>query len=84
MMLVLQCSRRQTRQKYELTDDPDDIGYRRSWASSNSSTFNYEYDNRATFTVNEASNGKQVLDNGGGDSNVASDPVSRVLLCRCW
>ena len=77
----MQCSRRQTRQKYDLTDDPDDIGYRRSWASSNSSTYNYnEYDNRAAFNVSEASNGKQALDNGGGDSNFRPDTVSTVVL----
>ena len=77
----MQCSRRQTRQKYDLTDDPDDIGYRRSWASSNSSTYNYnEYDNRATFNVSEGSNGKQALDNGGGDNNFRPDTVSTVVL----
>ncbi|KAL3884413.1 hypothetical protein ACJMK2_024552 [Sinanodonta woodiana] len=38
------CQRRHARHKYALTEDPDDIGYRRSWSSSEIN--DYTYDNK--------------------------------------
>ena len=75
--VFLQCSRRHTRQKYRMPEDPDDIGYRRSWADDSLPISEQSYDNKVAMqeSIRHLENGKD----NGKDNNAFNDET---LQCR--
>lgn len=65
-LICVLCRRRHVTHKYALPEDPDDIGYRRSWATNNTQhNPEYVYDNK--FALND----EDVADRGEVKSPVA-------------